>query len=72
MTGDEMVGWHDQLHEHEFEKTPGDSEGQGSLACCSSWGYKELDTTEQLNKRTNEWCVNSCTELKVTYKEKTG
>jgi len=68
-----MVGWHHQLHGHEFEKTPGDSEGQGSLACYSSWGCKELDTTEQLkNKQTNKWSVNSCTELKVTYKEKTG
>ena len=47
MTEDEMVGWHDQLHEHEFEKTPGDSEGQGSLACCSSWGYKELDKRDR-------------------------
>ena len=67
-----MIGWHHQLHGHEFEKTPGDSEGQGSLACYSSWGCKELDTTKQLNKQTNKWCVNSCTELKVTYKEKTG
>ena len=36
MTEDEMVGWHYQFSEHEFEQTPGDSEGQGSLACCSS------------------------------------
>ena len=35
-----------QLNGHEFEKTPGDSEGQGSLACCSPWGHKELDMTE--------------------------
>ena len=33
---------------HEFEQTPGDNEGQGSLACCNSWGCKELDTTEWL------------------------
>ena len=45
MTEDEMVGWQDQLHGHEFEQTMGDSEGQGSLACCSSWSCKELDTT---------------------------
>ena len=45
----EMVGWHHQLNGHEFEQTPGDSEGQGSLECCSPWGYKESDTTEQLN-----------------------
>ena len=45
MTEDEMVGWHDQLNEHEFEQTLGDGEGQGSLVCCSLWGCKELDTT---------------------------
>ena len=45
----EMVGWHHQLNGHEFEQTPGDSEGQGSLACCNPWGYKDLDMTEQLN-----------------------
>ena len=33
-TEDEMVGWHHQLNGHEFEQTPGDSEGQGSLVCC--------------------------------------
>ena len=36
MTEDEMVGWHHQLNGHEFEQTLGDSEGQGSLVCCSS------------------------------------
>ena len=49
MTEDEMVGWHHQLNGHEFEQTPEDGEGQGSLVCCSSWGFKESDTTEQLN-----------------------
>ena len=44
-TENEMVGWHHWLNGHEFEQTRGDSEGQGSLACCSSWGHKELDTT---------------------------
>ena len=44
-TEDEMVGWHLQLNGHESELTLGDSEGQGSLACCSPWGPKELDTT---------------------------
>ena len=44
-----MVGWHFQFNEHEFERTPGDSEGQGSLVCCSTWGHKESDMTEQLN-----------------------
>ena len=45
-TEDEMVRYHHQLTGHEFEQTPGDSEGQGSLACCSSLGRKELDVTE--------------------------
>ena len=45
-TEDEMVGWHHQLNGHEFEQTPGDSEGQGSLVGCSPWGHKESDTTE--------------------------
>ena len=49
MTQDEMVGWHHQLNGHEFEQTPGDSEGQGSLVCCSPWGCKESDTTQGLN-----------------------
>ena len=49
MTEDEMVGWHPQLNGHEFEQALGDSEGQGSLACCIPWGHKESDTTEQLN-----------------------
>ena len=46
---DEMVGWHHQLHKYEFEQVPGDGAGQGSLACCSPWGSKELDMNEQLN-----------------------
>ena len=41
----EIVEWHHQLNRHEFEQTLGDSEGQGSLACCSPWGHKESDTT---------------------------
>ena len=46
-TGEEMVGWHLQLNGCEFEQALGDSEGQGSLACCSPWGRKESDMTEQ-------------------------
>ena len=42
---DEMVREHHQLNGHEFEQTPEDSEGQGSLACCSPRGPKESDTT---------------------------
>ena len=44
-----MVGWHHRVNGPEFEQTLGDDEGQGSLACCSLWGFKELDTTEWLN-----------------------
>ena len=44
MTENEMVGWHHQLDGHEFEQAPGVGGGQGSLACCSPWGPKELDT----------------------------
>ena len=46
---DEMIGWHYQLNGYEFEQAPRDGGGQGSLACCSPWGLKESDTTEQLN-----------------------
>ena len=50
MTEDEMVGWHHRLHGHEFEQAPGNSEGQGSLACCSPWGHRESDTSKQENQ----------------------
>ena len=46
---DEMAGWHHWLNRREFEWTPGVGDGQGGLACCDSWGRKELDTTERLN-----------------------
>ena len=49
MREDEMIGWHHQPDGHEFEQTLGVGDGQGSLACCSPWGHKESDTTEQLN-----------------------
>ena len=49
MTEDEMVGWHHQVNGHEFGWIPGVSDGQGGLACCGSWGWKELDMTEWLN-----------------------
>ena len=41
-----MVTQQHRLNEHEFEQPPGDSEGQGSLACWSPWGQKELDTAQ--------------------------
>ena len=53
MTENEMVGWHHRLSGHEFEQTQGDTEGQGSLECYSSWGCKELDVTQQMNNNTS-------------------
>ena len=55
-TEDEMAGWYHQLNAHEFGWSPGVGDGQGGLACCSSWGHEESDMTERLN-----W-----TELKLT------
>ena len=40
MSEDKMVGWHHELDGHEFESALGVGDGQRSLACCSSWGYK--------------------------------
>ena len=49
VTEDEMVGWHHRLDGCEFEQALGVGDGQGDLACCSSWGRKESDMTERLN-----------------------
>ena len=46
MTEDEMVGWHHRLYGREFKQAPGVGDGQGSLACYSPWGHKELNMTE--------------------------
>ena len=48
MKEDEMVGWHHRLDGHEFEQALGVGDGQRSLACCSPWGHKELDTKLKL------------------------
>ena len=56
MKEDEMAGWHHQLNGHEFERTLKDSEGQGSLACCSPLGCKESEMTEQLNNNNRGLC----------------
>ena len=53
MPEDEMVGWHHRINGHQLGQTPGDSEGLGGLACYSSLGSKELDTTWQLNNKNN-------------------
>ena len=50
MMEDEMVGWHHQHDGHGFGWTPGVGDGQEGLVCCSSWGSKESDTTERLNR----------------------
>ena len=49
MTENQMIEWHYQFDGHEFEQALGVGDGQGSLACCSPWGCKELDMTEQQN-----------------------
>ena len=54
MTQDEMVGWHHRLNGAEFEWALGVGEGQGSLARCSPWGYKESDMTERLSRAEHE------------------
>ena len=64
MTEDEMGGWHHQLNGHEFEQTQGDSEGQGSLVCCSPWGRKGSNTTERLSLSRGETPITS--DMQVT------
>ena len=54
-TEDEMVGWHLRLNGHEFGWTPGAGDGQGGLACCSPWGHKVSEMTEQLNSCFLRW-----------------
>ena len=54
MTEDETVGWQQRIVGHGFEQALGGGEGQGSLMCCSPWGHKESDMTEQLNTNNNE------------------
>ena len=56
-TEDEMVGWHHQSNAHEFEQISWDSEGEGSLACCSPWGHQESYTTEQLSNNITKILV---------------
>ena len=66
-TKNEMVGWYHWLNGHEFEEAPGDGEGQGSLACCSSWGHKESDMTERLNNNNLEYIKNVYNNNKTTH-----
>ena len=55
MTEDEMAGWHHRLNGHEFVLTPGVGDGQGGLAWCDAWDYKELDTTFQQSSKQQQW-----------------
>ena len=65
-TEDKMVGWHYQLNRHEFEQAPRVGDGQGSLVCCSPWGRKELDMTEQLNRtELNIWLSQFALQWKL-------
>ena len=57
-TEDEMAGWHHSFDGRESEWTLGVGDGQGSLACCDSWGHKESDTTERLNWTELKECKN--------------
>ena len=66
-TEDDVLGWHHRFNGHEFEQTPGNSEEQGSLACCSPWGGKESDMTEWTAKTK----LNSVISLK-TWEEISG
>ena len=67
----EMVTQHNQSNGHEYEQTPGGSEGQRSLACCSPWGCRESGTTQQLNNNgiqkddTNEPFYRSAIEMQT-------
>ena len=61
---DEMVVWHHWLNGHEFEQAPGVGDGQGSLACCSSWRHKEMNMTEtELNWTEKSDCYEAVTGL---------
>ena len=52
-----MDGWHHRLNGHRFGYVLEVGDGQGGLACCSPWGCKESDMTEQLNNNTNKFTV---------------
>ena len=64
---DEFFGWHHELNGHEFEQILGNREGQGSLACCSPWGRKELDMTEQLHNDNDIPIFNVLRNLKSVF-----
>ena len=53
-----MIGWHHRHNGHRFGWTPGIGDGQGGLACCGSWGHKESNSTEQLNRTETTGVLN--------------
>ena len=59
-----MVGWHHQFNGYDFEQTPGESEGQGSLACSSTWGHEGSAMTEQLKQQGSHRNINARTSFK--------
>ena len=72
MTEGEIAGWHHWLDGREFEWTPGVDDGQGGLACCDSWGHKELDTTERLNWNELKCRVQTDTFWRIFLKRKSA
>ena len=58
MTEDEMVGWHHRLNRHGFVWTPEVSDRQGGLVCCGSWGRKDSDMTERLNRTELSYLIS--------------
>ena len=76
MTEDKTVRWHHKFSRHELEQTPGNSEGQGSLAWCSPRGHEELDMTQRPNNETKEFLQEENTRegkhlQKINHKSKT-
>ena len=67
MKEDEMVGWHHQLNGHGSGWTPGVGDGQGGLACCGSWGHKELDTNNTNGKSKQKETVTVFLTLRAIY-----
>ena len=66
MIEDNMVGWHHRLSRHGFEQTPGDGKGQESLMCCSPWGCKETDMTQQMNNNKVYYIISKKFYLNIT------
>ena len=65
MPEDEMGGCHYQLDGHEFEQVLGVGDGQGGQVCCSPWGHKESDMTEQLKNNKKHWREGNCRGKKI-------